>query len=129
MKSRTMTVSIKRGAKEVYDFVSDLANLPKWAPAFVQSIEEEDGQWVAQTPQGPVTMRIAPKNEFGILDHYVSPMPDAEIYVPMRVVDAPGGSEVIFTLFQGPEMSDEQFTQDQEFVARDLQSLKKAMER
>ena len=50
-------------------------------------------------------IRIAQKNDFGILDHTMIPTPGVEVFVSMRVVPNGSGSEVIFTLFQQPGMS------------------------
>lgn len=50
MTSRTMSVSIKRDPKTVYEFVFNLENLPKWANAAFQSIREQDGEWIVGTP-------------------------------------------------------------------------------
>ena len=128
MKAQTLSVSIGRDAGIVYDFVSQLENLPKWATAFCLSIRPENGAWVAETPQGPLRIRISGKNNFGILDHYVSPAPGVEIFVPMRVVPNGGGSEVLFTLFRRPEMTEGQYAQDLKWVEQDLNTLKKVME-
>ena len=68
------------------------------------------------------------KNDFGILDHYVSPAPQVQIYVPMRVVKNGDASEVIFTLFQELNMPDREFLKQLEMVEQDLTSLKKTME-
>ena len=73
-------------------------------------------------------IRIAPKNDCGILDHTVIPAPGMEVFVPMRVVPNGEGSEVIFTLFQQPGMSDENFAKDQGMVKQDLATLKQVME-
>jgi hypothetical protein len=51
-----------------------------------------------------------------------------ELFVPMRAVKNGDESEVIFTLFQMPEMSDEQFAEDAKLVEQDLFSLKNIME-
>ncbi|MFH0792879.1 MAG: SRPBCC family protein [bacterium] len=128
MKSQTLNISIECDPRKVYDFVSNLANLPKWATTFCQGIRKMDGEWVAQTPQGAVTIRMAARNDFGVLDHTVIPAPGVEVFVPMRVVPNATGSEVIFTLFRQPNMADADFTRDQEMVRRDLNSLKSALE-
>ena len=47
----------------------------------------------------------------------------------MRVVPNGSGSEVIFTLFKTPEMSDKQFAEDAGLVERDLRTLKSVLER
>jgi hypothetical protein len=62
------------------------------------------------------------RNDFGVVDHFIYPAPGVEIYVPMRVIANGTGSEVIFTLFRLPEMSDEKFAEDAGWVARDLRN-------
>jgi hypothetical protein len=46
LKSKTMNISIKSDPKKVYDFVSNLENLPRWASSTFPSIKEVDGEWV-----------------------------------------------------------------------------------
>lgn len=81
-----------------------------------------------ETPQGKVKIRITGKNELGILDHYITPSTCAEILVPMRVVPNGTGSEVIFTVFRQPGMTDDSFSKDIGLVEQDLKSLKAVME-
>jgi hypothetical protein len=127
-KSRTLSISIDRPADRVYDFVSNPQNLPKWATAFVRSVRKTGGGWVVETPDGPVGIRFVPQNELGVLDHSVNPAPGVEILNPMRVVPNGAGSEVMFTLFQLPEMSDQKFAEDAGMVERDLRTLKSVLE-
>lgn len=47
----------------------------------------------------------------------------------MRVVPNGDGSEVVFTLFRQPGMTDEQFAADAAWVAKDLAALKAVFER
>ena len=100
--SRTLSVSINCDPKQVYEFVSNGANLSRWATAFCKSVKPSKDGWLVETPQGPVTLRLVPKNVLGVLDHYVSPLPGVEVFVPMRVVPNGEGSEVTFTLFRRP---------------------------
>lgn len=82
-----------------------------------------------ETPQGKVGLRIAEKNESGILDHYITPPSGIEVLVPMRVLPNGTGSEIIFTVFKQPWMTDESFSKDIGLVEQDLKSLKTVMER
>jgi hypothetical protein len=68
------------------------------------------------------------RDEFGILDHWVSLKPGMQVYITMRVIPNGIGSELIFTLLSLPDMSDEQFSADAEWVMRDLTSLKNMLE-
>lgn len=127
--STTLNIDINRTADEVYAFVSNPANLPQWATAFCKSIRLSDKGWIIDTPDGEVGLRFEEPNAFGILDHYVSLAPDVEIHVPMRVLKNGVGSEVIFTLFRLPGMSDADYERDRGMVQRDLAMLKTVMER
>lgn len=127
--ARTLTVAINCPPGKVYEFVSNPENLPKWAKGLCESVRKSDNEWLVETPQGAMKLRFAPKNDFGVLDHYVSPAPGVEVYVPMRVVPNGSGSELIFTVFRSPDMSDDKFAEDIGLVERDLQTLKKILER
>jgi hypothetical protein len=127
-QSRNFSIFINRDVKDVYDFVSVPENFRLWASGLGKSLKKKDGKWFAETPEGPVKIRFSERNEFGILDHWVSLKPGTQIYIPMRVIPNGVGSELIFTLFQLPDMSDEQFSADAEWVMRDLTSLKILLE-
>lgn len=127
MNSLTTSVTIARPLEEVYDFLSIPANFSKWA-AGLGRLEQNAGNWFIQTAAGRMQVRFSERNSFGIIDHYVKPENAEEIYVPMRVVANGGFTEVIFTLFQQPSISDADFTHDLELVRTDLNALKKLLE-
>ena len=126
--SMTISVTIKRDPKIVYEFVLNLKNIPRWARSTFQSIRQLNGKWVAETAQGSVTIDITERNNFGILDHYVKFSSGAVIFVPMRVIKNGDGSEVIFTLFQTAEIPDDKFAEDAKSVKKDLNILKNLVE-
>ena len=130
LKSRSLTVSINRDPRTVYEFVFNLENLPKWASKAFQSIKHVEGEWIAETPQGSAKVSLTHRNDFGVLDHHVSLSSlGVEVYIPMRVVqNGINGSEVIFTLFYATHMTEEQFAQDMRMVEQDLKSLKSIIE-
>lgn len=128
-KSRTISVQIDRAPKEVYDFVSDPQNLPEWARAFCKSIRKSNSDWIMETPQGPMKIRFVPRNTLGVLDHYVMMASGTEVYVPMRVVPNGSGSEILFTIFRLPGMTDKEFSEDAALVEKDLEGLKNVLEK
>ncbi len=128
LESRTLTVSINRPPEQVYEFVSNPENLARWATGLCKSVRKANGEWIVETPQGPVRFRFVEKNDFGVLDHYVTLASGVEVYVPMRVVPNSTGSEILFTLFRSPDMSDEAFTEDARLVEQDLRTLKIVLE-
>lgn len=127
-KSKHISVSINRPADDVYEFASNPANLPQWAAGLSGSIENVKGDWIAESPMGRVKVEFAEKNKFGILDHDVTLPSGEKIYNPMRVFPNDDGSEVIFTLYQRSDLSDQMFAEDAEAVAKDLEKLKSLLE-
>jgi hypothetical protein len=129
LAAHTLSVNIECPPGVVYEFVVKPQNLPLWAGGLCQSVSLGDAGWLVQTPQGVMQIRFAEKNIFGVLDHYVSPAPGVEIYVPMRVLANAGGSTLVFTLMRQPEMSDADYARDLQLVEQDLQRLKRLLER
>ena len=123
-KSRHVSISINRSADEVYEFASNPENLPKWAAGVSGSVKNVKGEWVTESPMGRVKVKFADKNKFGILDHDVTLTYGETFYNPMRVFPNKDGSELVFTLYQRPGMSDEDFRKDEEQIITDLQKLK-----
>jgi hypothetical protein len=126
--ARTLSIAVNCAPAKVYAFVSNPENLPQWAGGLCKSVRRSNNEWIVETPQGPMKVRFVEKNDLGVLDHYVCPAPGIEVYVPMRVVPNGVGSEVIFTIFRAPDMSDEKHAEDIGLVERDLQNLKQVLE-
>jgi uncharacterized membrane protein len=127
-KSQHISVSINRPADQVYEFASNPENWPKWASGLSSSIKNANGEWIAESPMGEVRVKFADKNKFGVLDHDVTTPSGTRVYNPLRVFPNNDGSEVVFTLYRRPEMSDQMFAQDAQAVTRDLEKLKNLLE-
>jgi hypothetical protein len=127
--STTIGVQIAREPAAVYAYVADLKNLPRWATTFCRSIKQEQEGWVMETSLGTMAIRLNRENNLGVLDHYLTPANGETLYVPLRVVANGSGSEMIFTLFRLPGVSDEDYTADAALVRQDLDTLKELLER
>jgi hypothetical protein len=124
-----LSIDVDRPAAVVYDFAVDPSNLPRWAAGLAKgSVELVNGEWVADSPMGRVTIRFVERNGFGVLDHVVTLPSGESVYNPMRVIPDGDGCEVVFTLRRQPDMTDDQFDQDAEAVRADLESLKRVLE-
>lgn len=125
LESRTISISINRNWKEVYDAVWRPEDFPKWASGLSQSPLTRNGEaWKTEGPEGAIRIRFTGRNDFGVMDHHVDLGNGTNIYVPMRIIQNDGGSEVLLTLFRQPGMSDEKFAADAEWVGRDLLALR-----
>ena len=128
MKSKTLSVTIAAAPERVYAFASNPENLPRWVPSFFKSVELVDGEWVAQSPLGRVGFEFVHDNDLGVLDHTVTLPTGARLTNPMRVIPNGDGSEILFTLIQHEDMTDQQFQEDAELVLGDLHTLRRLLE-
>jgi hypothetical protein len=129
--ARTLSISIAAPAADVYAFMADPRRLPEWATGLgTTPTPLPDGAWRVESPVGPMRVVFAPANDFGVVDHIVFPLTggDPVADVPLRVVPNGTGSEVMLTVFQQPDMSDEQYDADCALVQADLERLKHALE-
>ncbi|MCT2178489.1 SRPBCC family protein [Brachybacterium muris] len=129
-ETRHVTTIIDRPAAEVYDFVRDPQNLPRWAAGLGGTdVQHEVEQWSMNTPMGRVLISFVPENPYGVLDHSVT-LPTGESTLnPMRVISVDDQrSEVIFSLRRAA-MSEEEFEADADAVAEDLAELKEILEK
>lgn len=101
MRSHHVSEVIERSPAEVYAYASNPNNLPEWAAGLAMGEVTRDGPTLTvDSPMGRVSVRFAPLNEFGILDHDVT-LPSGEIVSnPVRVLAHPDGSEIVFTVRQ-----------------------------
>ena len=128
-ESRTITVSIDRDWREVYDFASIPENFQRWAAGLGLRFEKSGEDWMAESPDGlAIRIRFSPPNDFGVLDHIVF-AEGREIPNAMRVVANGTGAEMMFTLLRTPDMTEDAFEADATAVARDLNALKTLLER
>ena len=126
--AKHISVSIERSAAQVYEFASNPENLPKWAAGLSGSIERVNDDWIAESPMGRVKINFAEKNKLGVLDHGVTLPSGVKFYNPMRVFPNDHGSELVFTLYRQPDVSDEKFAEDTQWIENDLNKLKIVLE-
>lgn len=123
-QTRTVSVSIRRDWRDVYDLTCAPESFPRWASGLAASLRHEDGHWHADTPDGPAVVIFSERNPFGVLDHQVRLASGEQIDIPLRVIANGDGAEVALTLFRRPGADDAAFERDADWVARDLAALK-----
>ena len=127
--STQVSVSINRSPEAVYAFTARPENLPMWASGLSKNVITKKGDfWETDSPMGLVKIKYTPLNEFGVMDHDVI-LPNGEInHNPFRVMKNGKGSEVVFTVYQVPRLSEEEYKRDIQTVKTDLQKLKSILE-
>lgn len=129
VESRTITVRIDRPFDKVYEFLVDPANWNHWAFGLGKNIRRSPDGWIADSGDGVAKVQFTPHNNFGVVDHTVIRPSGQRVYVPIRLIANNSGCELLFTLFREPSMSDAQFASDSAFVQRDLDGLKRLLEK
>jgi ketosteroid isomerase-like protein len=126
---RSVSVSIRRSPREVYAFISNGENIPRWAAGLGTTVRRAGDEWLASGSIDSVRVRFTAPNDLGVADHDVTLPSGVTVHNPMRVVPNGVGSTVIFTLLRQPGVSEQQFEEDAQAVARDLGTLKAMLER
>jgi len=126
--SITLSISIAGKPADIAAYVADANNMPQWAGGFCKSVKKTGEDWAVETGEGEVGLKFLGPTSAGILDHVVTLSPEMQVYVPMRVVPNEEGSEVLFTLFQPPAMTEFRLQQDIALVKADLKRLKQVIE-
>lgn len=128
MATRHLGVVIRRSPEDVYAYARDPGHLPEWATGLAGGpVETSADGLVTDSPMGRVTVRFAPRNDLGVLDHDVV-LPSGEVvHNPLRVLPHPDGAEVVFTLRQ-LDATEEELERDAVLVAADLDRLRALLE-
>lgn len=128
MRSDTQSVTIASASKEVFSFVADGGNLPRWAIGFAKSVRPDGPGWIASTAQGEVPTTITADETTGTVDFRMEPAPGVAATAYARIVPNGEGSEFVFTQFQQPGVPDEVFGQLVAALSHELVSLKALLE-
>ncbi len=128
-RSHTIKTSITRPLQEVYDFLAEPTNFPKWAavigPSFTQ-IGPHD--WAGEMAIGERVVRFSQRNGDGVLDHAIFKHGEEPVVTPMRVVADGEGCVVSYTFIQRHGVSNEQFASTIEWITSDFLTLKSVLE-
>ena len=125
-RSDTRTVTIEAPASQVFAFVADPKNLPRWAVGFCRAIrpDVEPDRWILSTGEGEMPIRYVTNDATGTIDLHFSPVPGIEVAAYSRVLPNGAGAEYLFTQFQSVAMSDEVFDRQVRALVEELQVLR-----
>ncbi len=128
--SRTQTVEIDAQAAAVFDVVSKVEQLPRWATAFCAGILEREGsRYRIATPQGAMMFWIDADRTRGVVDMYGGPSEAEASRWPARVLDTPDGTSVfVFTAFRSAGVSEVHFAGQCAALGHELQTLQRLVE-
>lgn len=125
METRTVTAVLGAPKEAVFDYLSKVENLPKWATEFARELKYENGKAKVVNGLGEFYFAIAADPETGVIDMYAGPTERELAVFPTRVVALPGGgSAYSFTMFQAPGMPDELFESQYASLRREFENIR-----
>ena len=121
MRSETVTCVLAAPREAVFDYMSDIRNLPRWATEFARELKQEGSDYKIVNGLGEFFFEISADRETGVIDMFAGPSKDSMAVFPTRAVALPDGRTAYsFTMFQGPEMPDELFESQHASLRREL---------
>ena len=101
MINRTVTTVLDAPGDVVFDYLSELGNLPDWATEFAQELKHVDGKVKVVNGLGEFFFSIDADRDTGVIDMYAGPTEEEVAVFPTRVV--PLGEAKCAYMLSSPE--------------------------
>jgi hypothetical protein len=126
MRSESVTTVLRAPCEEVFDYLSDIENLPDWATEFARELKREGERYKVVNGLGEFFFDIRADRDTGVIDMFAGPTEDEMAIFPTRAVSLPDRrTAYTFTMFQGPDMPDELFESQHASLRRELENLER----
>lgn len=126
MNSVTESCVVESPKTKVFDFLSNIENLPKWSTQFIQKVMLVDDKYKALTPIGEVFLRYETDRKTGVIDICAGPTEKQMTCAFLRVVSfSENSSGVTFTFFQYPDVDDSIWQIFCEWIKIEVGNIKK----
>lgn len=126
MRSATVTTVLDADAQTVFDWLSDIENLPAWATEFARELRRDGDRYKVVNGLGEFLFDIRADRETGVIDMFAGPTAEQMALFPTRAVAlADGRCAYTFTMFQGPGMPDELFESQHASLQREFANIER----
>ena len=126
MKTHTTTQQFNVSPEELFAFLSEIENLPKWATAYALDLKKDGEDYKVTTPQGEMYQIIKANKDTKTIDLYGGPSKEQLWCWPSRVTaDNMGGSVFAMTCIQMPDQSVEDFSGQCQTLQKEFENIRK----
>jgi hypothetical protein len=130
MRSATLTTVVDAPQSEVFAYMADIENLPRWATEFARELKRDGDDYKVVNGLGEFYFDISADEDTGVVDMFAGPDKDHMAVFPTRAVALPDGRTAYsFTMFQGPGMPDELFDAQHASLQREFGNIERALNR
>jgi hypothetical protein len=128
VRHATATAILRAPKDEVFAYLANVQNLPRWASEFARELKLVDGRYKVVNGLGEFFFEIRADEETGVIDMLAGPQTDALWLFPTRVVELPTGETAFtFTMFQSPATSDDLFAAQHASLLRELGNIEREL--
>lgn len=130
MNVKTTTARFRVSPAELFDFFSQIENLPRWATGYCKAVRKDGEDWWITTPDGEVLQVFKSNAQLGTVDMYAGPNRDQLWCWPARITsDNMGGSVLAFTAIQMPGQPDDVFDGQCAQLSLEFENIRNLIER
>ena len=130
MRHATVTTVLDALQSDVFDYMADIENLPRWATEFARELKRDDDGYRVVNGLGEFRFEIRADRPTGVIDMLAGPDRDSMTVFPTRAVALPDGrTAYTFTMFQTPGMPDEVFDAQHASLRREFTNIEAAFMR
>jgi hypothetical protein len=120
--SASRSISISSAPEVVVDLVGDPQRLPDWAPRFASAVNPDGPDWVVESGETKLRIRVRVDRQLGVIDLIRPGDPSRGAY--MRVLPNAVGSEFVFSLIFPAGTSEELIVQQMTTVEAELRTVR-----
>jgi len=120
--AETRNISIAAPPDAVLELLGDPRRLPDWAPAFAKAVKPDGQDWLIDSGEDQLRIRIRTSLEHGTVDLLRPKDPSRGAH--MRVLSNEDGSEFVFTLVFPPGADEGSITRQMTIVEDELRTVR-----
>jgi hypothetical protein len=127
VKHATVTTVLDASRDEVFEYMADIENLPRWATEFARELKRDADGYRVLNGLGEFCFAIEAHRSTGVIDMFAGPDREHMALFPTRAVALPDGRTAYsFTMFQAPEMTGELFDAQHQSLQREFANIEAA---
>jgi len=126
LNSHTETCIVNKPMEEIFTYLSNIDNFPKWAKEFASEINLEDGKYKAFTSTGDVFIKFETDEKTGVIDILIGEKENDMRVSPLRVVKlSPDSTAILYTIFQFPDVNHQLWDYFRDIIKKEIRNIER----